>query len=208
LPDQDQRPPEAQPELFPQGPEAVAGPEGAEPVEERTAPEPVTESIADGSERVLDPQSITLERISRGIFTAVMTGLSFIALSVVLFSASLGMLLGLLLLAAWALLMAGLAALAWFWPPLHYRHISYRVDDSGIRIRRGVIWRSVTTVPRTRVQHTDVSQGPIERGMGLASLIIHTAGTQNASVSLGGLSHDDALRVRDHLIDVDERDAV
>jgi membrane protein YdbS with pleckstrin-like domain len=208
LPDQDQRPPQAQPELFPQGPEAVEGPEGAEPVEERTAPEPVTESIADGSERVLDPQSITLERISRGIFTAVMTGLSFIALSVVLFSASLGMLLGLLLLAAWALLMAGLAALAWFWPPLHYRHISYRVDDSGIRIRRGVIWRSVTTVPRTRVQHTDVSQGPIERGMGLASLIIHTAGTQNASVSLGGLSHDDALRVRDHLIDVDERDAV
>jgi membrane protein YdbS with pleckstrin-like domain len=44
--------------------------------------------------------------------------------------------------------------------------------------------------------------------MKLASLIIHTAGTQNASVSLGGLSHDDALRVRDHLIDVDERDAV
>ena len=30
----------------------------------------------------------------------------------------------------------------------------------------------------------------------------------HASVSLGGLSHDDALRVRDHLIDVDERDAV
>jgi membrane protein YdbS with pleckstrin-like domain len=171
-------------------------------------PEPVEGPIADGSERVLDPRSISLERVSRGIFTAIFAGLSFIALAVVLFSASLGMLIGLLSLAAWALVMAGLAALAWFWPPLHYRHVSYRVDDSGIRIRRGVIWRSVTTVPRSRVQHTDVSQGPIERGLGLASLIIHTAGTQNASVSLGGLSHDDALRVRDHLIDVDERDAV
>ena len=71
-----------------------------------------------------------------------------------------------------------------------------------------MIWRSVVSVPQTRVQHTDVSQGPLERALGLATLIIHTAGTQNASVSLGGLRREDAQRIRDYLVDVDERDAV
>jgi membrane protein YdbS with pleckstrin-like domain len=100
------------------------------------------------------------------------------------------------------------AAWAWFWPPVRYRHTSYSVDDQGIMIRSGVVWRKVVSVPRSRVQHTDVSQGPIERGLDLATLIIHTAGTQNASIELGGLSKEIAFAVRDYLIDTDEQDAL
>ncbi len=65
---------------------------------------------------------------------------------------------------------------------------------------------SVVTVPRSRVQHTDVSQGPIERTYDLATLIIYTAGTHYASISLGGLSHETALFIRDHLIAGGEKD--
>jgi membrane protein YdbS with pleckstrin-like domain len=169
---------------------------------------PAAAPVADGTERALDPQSVTLDRVARAIFTVVVSGASFLGLTVLVFTSSPGMLAGLLYLGAWALFSAALAVQTWFWPPLRYRHISYRVDESGIRIRRGVIWRAVTSVPRSRVQHTDVSQGPLDRSLGLASLIIHTAGTQNASVSLGGLRHEDALRVRDFLLDVDERDTV
>jgi hypothetical protein len=83
---------------------------------------------------------------------------------------------------------------------LEHRHTSYRIDGAGIEIRRGVWWRKVTHVPRSRIQHTDVSQGPIERGFGLATLHVFTAGTEHAEVALGGLSHATALAVRDHLL--------
>ncbi len=81
-------------------------------------------------------------------------------------------------------------------------------NDKGIRIRSGVVFRSVVSVPRSRVQHTDVSRGPIERSHGLATLIVHTAGTEHASVTLSGLAESDANAIRDYLIDVGDDDAV
>ena len=101
--------------------------------------------------------------------------------------------------------------LAWHahrWPALDYRHTSYRVDHLGIEIRRGVYWRERIHVPRSRVQHTDVSQGPIERRFGLATLVIYTAGTDYARVDLAGLEHGVALRLRDHLLPPGDTDAV
>jgi uncharacterized protein len=86
------------------------------------------------------------------------------------------------------------------WPAIEYRHIAYRVDDDGIEIRSGVVWRSVANVPRSRVQHTDVAQGPLDRRYGLGRLIIYTAGTQHARVELPGLEHQTALTIRDHLL--------
>lgn len=106
---------------------------------------------------------------------------------------------------------AALAGLVWFplrWPELQHRHTSYRVDERGIEIRQGVLWRRAVGVPRSRVQHTDVSQGPLERGFGLGTLQIYTAGTEHARVSLPGLDHATALVVRDHLIAGGHGDAV
>ena len=71
-----------------------------------------------------------------------------------------------------------------------------------------MLWRSVSSVPRSRVQHTDVSQGPIERLFELSTLIIYTAGTEHASISLSGLPRATALEIRDHLIEGGQDDAV
>ena len=90
----------------------------------------------------------------------------------------------------------------------HYRHTSYRVDDQGIEIRRGVYWRVVINVPRSRVQHIDVSQGPLDRRYGLGTLVVYTAGTDHAKVELGGLEHGRALRIREHLLPSGADDAV
>jgi membrane protein YdbS with pleckstrin-like domain len=95
------------------------------------------------------------------------------------------------------------AALIWYviaWPPMAYRRTWYRVDPLGIEIGSGVLWRTVIHVPVSRVQHTDVSQGPIERRYGLGTLTIYTAGTEYARVDLGGLAHARALAIRDHLL--------
>ena len=89
-----------------------------------------------------------------------------------------------------------------------YRFTSYVVDDAGLEIARGVYWRTVTNIPRSRIQHTDVSQGPLERRHGLGTLVVYTAGTQHSEVKLPGLEFATAQRIRAHLLPRDEGDAV
>ena len=90
--------------------------------------------------------------------------------------------------------------LAWFWPPLAHRYASWRLDAEGLEIRRGVLWRHQITIPLGRVQHADVSQGPFQRMYELGTLTVHTAGTQNASVELQGLTHSAAIELRDLIV--------
>lgn len=98
------------------------------------------------------------------------------------------------------LIMIGMFLVACFWPRIDYRHTSFQIDPLGIEIRQGVWWRHQICVPIGRVQHADVSQGPIQRINGVASLTLHTAGTSNASVSVDGLAHQLAMDIRDWIV--------
>jgi uncharacterized protein len=102
------------------------------------------------------------------------------------------------LVAAGAVLLA--AVLGWLWADAAFARTRYRLDATGLEIHRGVFWRSETRVPRTRVQHTDVNRGPIDRRLGLASLKVYTAGTRMASVDLDGVAAERALQLRDALL--------
>lgn len=84
-------------------------------------------------------------------------------------------------------------------PLRRYQARGYQMGEDRLRVVRGMIFRRDTVVPFGRVQHIDVHQGPIERGYGLATLVLHTAGNHNASVSLPGLAHDDALTMREEI---------
>jgi uncharacterized protein len=165
-------------------------------------------SIADGVERSLDPRHIALDRIGGWVFTGVTALVTFLPLVLALALAP---------LPGWAkggavlLWGAVILILGWFsyrWPVVEHRHASYKVDEVGIEIRRGVFWRKVINVPRSRVQHTDVSQGPLERRYGLGTLVLYTAGTDHAKVDLPGLDHATALSIRDHLLAGEGGDAV
>jgi membrane protein YdbS with pleckstrin-like domain len=164
--------------------------------------------VADGKEHTLDPDSIMVDRLSGGVGIALLSAILLVAVLLAAFLGPFNLLGGLALVVGWVFLTAGLVAFVLWWPAVRFRRTAYQVSDHGIRIRRGVIWRSISSVPRSRVQHTDVAQGPIERAYDLATLIIYTAGTHEASVSLGGLKHETALLIRDHLIAGGESDAV
>ena len=84
-------------------------------------------------------------------------------------------------------------------PLRRYQARGYHLGADRLRVVRGLLFRSDTVVPFGRVQHIDVHQGPIERGYGLATLILHTAGNHNASVALPGLGHEDALEMREEI---------
>lgn len=93
-----------------------------------------------------------------------------------------------------------LLPLAGAWLALkQYRHTYWRLDDEGFALRRGHMWNRETRVPASRVQHLDLNRGPLERRFGLATLVIHTAGTRHSAVTVTGLDHDDAERLRDRL---------
>lgn len=80
-----------------------------------------------------------------------------------------------------------------------FRHTRWRLDADGFAVARGRWWRRETLVPATRVQHLDLRHGPLERHWGLATLVIHTAGTRDNAVSLGGLEQAEAERLRESL---------
>ncbi len=172
------------------------------------APQPAAAqpSIADDQDKALDPNSVTVARIVAAVRMMILAvPLAAFALSIVLGNMGTSTLIW---LGAGGLGYAALFAWSIYWPGLRYRYARYRVTGRGLWIRRGVVWRSEISVPQSRVQHTDVSQGPLERRFGIATLVLHTAGTQHAAVSLGGLSHTAALAIRDFLIEGGDDDAV
>lgn len=84
-------------------------------------------------------------------------------------------------------------------PGRRYRAWGYRFDVEELHIAHGVWTRIETVVPLARVQHIDVSQGPIERRYGVSRLVLHTAGTLNSRVVLPGLARETAERLRDEV---------
>jgi membrane protein YdbS with pleckstrin-like domain len=99
-----------------------------------------------------------------------------------------------------ALFVVVAASLSWLWPPAAYRRLSYSIDETGIVIRRGVFFQSHIALPRVRIQHTDVSQGPLQRRFGIATLAFYTAGSHYTKIDLPGLAHANALEIRDALL--------
>jgi len=83
---------------------------------------------------------------------------------------------------------------------LAYRYTRWQLDDDGLRVRKGRFWRSEVLVPRARVQHLDIERGPIERRFGLATLVVHTAGTRLNALRQPGFSEDTAAQLRDALV--------
>jgi membrane protein YdbS with pleckstrin-like domain len=165
--------------------------------------------VADGRDHQLDPRVIPLQRIGGAIFAAILATGSFIgiAINLAVWDDAPGWT-WIARPALWLALVLFLAWQAYRWPPIAYRHTFYQVNDQGIEIRKGVYWRVVINVPRSRVQHIDVSQGPIDRRFGLGTLVIYTAGTDHARVELEGLEHGRALRIRDFLLQSGVGDAV
>jgi uncharacterized protein len=90
-------------------------------------------------------------------------------------------------------------ALALWFAYRRYRYTFWKLDRDGFAVKRGRLWQWETRVPTTRVQHMDLKRGPLERAHGLASVILHTAGTRLSAVGVSGMEHRDAELLRDYL---------
>ncbi len=143
------------------------------------------------SEQHVDPAAIITWRMETALIVLVLAVAAAIPLAPLSLS---------LALPASLIIGAGGLVLAWFWPAARYRRLTYRLDDVGLTIQDGVWWRTQTSLPRLRIQHSDVSQGPLQRRYGIATLKLYTAGSRYTKVELEGLRHEDALALRDRLV--------
>jgi uncharacterized protein len=82
-------------------------------------------------------------------------------------------------------------------PDRIYRRLGYAIDGRLLRTVRGWLFHTDTVVPFVRVQHIDVTRGPVDKLFGTASLVVHTAGTHNSIVVLPGLSPERAAEIRE-----------
>ena len=150
----------------------------------------------------LHPNSLIVGRLSGAVTTGIIGIVAFFTLTVTTLSGEMSTR-GLLLMAvACVCLITASALAAWIVPAKRFEYTRYRVDELGLLIRRGRLFHSEVAVLRSRIQHTDVTQGPIERGFGLGTLVVHTAGTAHAQITLGGIGWDDARRLRADLTGV------
>ncbi len=102
-----------------------------------------------------------------------------------------------------ALLIVGLSLL---WPGLRYRFWRWQVEADRVLIVKGVLWRSRSLIPRVRIQHVDTRSSPLQRWLGLSSLVIYTAGTRGADAEIPGLAAADAELLREELARLEELD--
>ncbi|MEW6302220.1 MAG: PH domain-containing protein [Verrucomicrobiota bacterium] len=112
------------------------------------------------------------------------------------------------LLAAWfGLAAVRLCMLVWY-PKKAFAAWGYRIDEKVLEARSGVWFKVTQLLPLSRLQHVDLHRGPLERYFGLASLVLHTAGTQQAAIVIPGLKAEAAERLRDQLVAAGGDDAV
>lgn len=149
--------------------------------------------------QVLDPRVIGLWRLTKCIGFAVVGLLLSIPLASV----------ALLVPGGWisvALVVAFLGGLlvwfGYFRPARLYRRWSYRIDEKVLELRYGNLFRVRRLIPLSRLQHVDLHRGPLERKFGLASLVLYTAGTHAAIHGIPGLDAEEAVRLRDRLIEL------
>jgi membrane protein YdbS with pleckstrin-like domain len=162
--------------------------------------------VADGLPRRLDPRYVRAEAVAGWISTAVISG---VPLPILLAVWATGWLPNWGLVTCLVLWALGTLGLVWLTPRLPrwvYDTTDYLVRPDGVEIRRGIFWKKTVSVPRARVQHIDVSQGPVQRRFGLATLTLYTAGIHHSAVELGGVAHETALGVRDFLLREGDRD--
>jgi len=98
-----------------------------------------------------------------------------------------------LIIVGWLLLTVGYA----FFQTKAFSQKAYALRDKDVIYKSGWIVQKTRTCPFNRIQHSSVSTGFIERKYGLATLILYTAGTDDADLQIPGLKEVDAYAMKE-----------
>ena len=80
-----------------------------------------------------------------------------------------------------------------------WARVGYAFTGGELHVGHGWLVRVHTIVPVSRVQHIDVVQGMLQRWFDVATLVLHTAGTDASVVVLPGIHRETAEEIRDQI---------
>ncbi len=83
----------------------------------------------------------------------------------------------------------------------------FALREKDISYQRGLIFHKITTVPLSRIQHSELVRGPMDRMFGLSSVKIYTAGGSSSDVTIPGLTVEIAENIREYINSKIEKDA-
>ncbi len=81
-----------------------------------------------------------------------------------------------------------------------FKNKAFAVRQQDIFFQTGWLWKSKTVIPFKRIQHSEVSQGPIDRMFNLGKLRVFTAGGSGSDLTIPGLSFIKANQLKDFII--------
>lgn len=84
--------------------------------------------------------------------------------------------------------------------PRRTRALGYALESNHLMARRGIVFRSMSSMPYGRIQYVDVDSGPLERMCGVARLTVRTAGTTTGTMVLFGIPLNAAEELRADLV--------
>lgn len=151
---------------------------------------PVPRPHLDDRERTLDPRVVQVWRLfsALGLVPPLLIGTAI----------------GVAVIGRWGwliplgfLLVIGVSV-GWY-APARYARWRWRLTDLALELRHGVVVHQQEAVPYFRIQQIDVTQGPVDRLLGLATLQVTTA-SASGSVALPGIAAADAPGVRAELL--------
>lgn len=102
----------------------------------------------------------------------------------------------------WLILAIGLTLLTWF----GYRVKGFAVRDKDITYKSGLIFRSVVSVPFSRVQHCEIRKGPMEELFDLSKLKVFTAGGMASDITIPGLDPAKAESLKEFILNKTEEE--
>ncbi|MGW9158862.1 PH domain-containing protein [Microbacterium sp. NPDC055665] len=85
---------------------------------------------------------------------------------------------------------------AWWRRPFSWKRHGYLVEEFGLVLRRGIVWRKLAVFPLARLQGVSLSQGPIDRMQRVSGAQVHTVPGPITGY-LSGLERADALALLD-----------
>jgi membrane protein YdbS with pleckstrin-like domain len=83
---------------------------------------------------------------------------------------------------------------------IRLRHKGYAMREHDIVFCTGLFWRKTTVLPFNRIQHAEVTHGPLQRRFGLATLKFFTAGGAAVDLNIEGLRAGDAEALREDIL--------
>ncbi|HHM21323.1 MAG TPA: hypothetical protein ENJ20_04795 [Bacteroidetes bacterium] len=80
-----------------------------------------------------------------------------------------------------------------------YEMAGYALREHDVVHKYGVWWQTITTIPFNRMQHCEISQGPVQHAFRLATLRIFTAGGSSSDLAIDGLDQEEAKRIKEFI---------